>query len=137
MSIQTTIFKPDAPLLSYSRHLIEPVGVVHLTCTRNNQNYNVKLYIVDRDVQPVIGTKTCQVLKLVKRIHTISPYEDPPNKTCLPVDYPDLFKGLGYLPGTHTIRVDETISPVVHPPTKIQIALKDGVKAELDRMEES
>jgi hypothetical protein len=81
-------------------------------------------------------------MKLVKRIHAISPNENPPNKTntCLPVDvekeYPDLFKGLGYLPGTHTIRVDETITPVVHPPRKIPIALKDRVKAELDRMEE-
>jgi hypothetical protein len=142
LNIQTTILKPDAPLRSYSGHLIEPVGAVHLTCARSNQNYNVKFYIVDRDVQLVIGAKTCQVMKLVKCIHAISPNENPPNKTntCLPVDvekeYPDLFKGLGYLPGTHTIRVDETITPVVHPPRKIPIALKDRVKAELDRMEE-
>ena len=142
LSIQTTILKPDAPLRSYSGHLIEPVGVVHLTCTRNNQIYNVKFYIVDRDVQPVIDAKTCQVMKLVKHIHAISPNENPPNKTntCLPVDmekeYPDLFKGLGCLPGTHTIRVDETITPVVHPPRKIPIVLKDRVKSELDRMEE-
>ena len=140
--IQTTILKPDAPLRSYSGHLIEPVGVVHLTSTRNNQIYNVNFYIVDRDVQPVIGAKTCQVMRLVKRIHAISPNENPPNKinTSLPGDvekeYPDLFKGLGCLTGTHTIRVDETITPVVHPPRKTPIALKDRVKAELDRMEE-
>ena len=79
--IQTTILKPDAPLRSYSGHLIEPVGVVHLQCTRSNQIYNVKFYIVDRDVQPVIGAKTCQVMRLVKRIRAISPNGNPPNKT--------------------------------------------------------
>ena len=34
----------------------------------------------------------------------------------------------------HTIQVDKTISPVVHPPRKIPIAIKDKVKAELDGM---
>ena len=127
LSIQTTIHKPDAPLRSYSGYLIEHVGVVHLACTRNNQNYNVKFYIVNRDVQQVIGAKTYQVLKLVNRIHPISPNENSPNKTdtYLPVDvekeYQNLFKGLGCLPGTHAIRVYETITPVVPLPRKIPI----------------
>ena len=139
LSIQTTILKPDAPLRSYSGHLIERLVLFILHAL---ETIKFKFYIVDRDVQPVIGAKTCQVMKLVKHIHAISPNENPPNKTntCLPVDmekeYPDLFKGLGCLPGTHTIRVDETITPVVHPPRKIPIVLKDRVKSELDRMEE-
>lgn len=48
--------------------------------------------------------------------------------------YRHLFKGLGCLPGMHTIQVDKTISPVVYPPRKIPIAIKDKVKAELDGM---
>ncbi|CAC5385605.1 unnamed protein product [Mytilus coruscus] len=50
--------------------------------------------------------------------------------------YRDLFKGLGCLPGTHKIRINKTVAPVVHAPRKIPIAIKDKVKAELDRMED-
>ncbi|CAG2235185.1 unnamed protein product [Mytilus edulis] len=45
-------------------------------------------------------------------------------------------KGLGCLPGTHKIRINKTVAPVVHAPRKIPIAIKDKVKAELDRMED-
>ena len=48
--------------------------------------------------------------------------------------YRHLFKGLGCLPGMYTIQDNKTIRPVVHPPRKIPIAIKDKVKAELDRM---
>lgn len=41
----------------------------------------------------------------------------------------------GCLSGTYSIKVDENIQPVIHPPRKIPIALRDTVKDELDRME--
>ncbi|CAC5380097.1 unnamed protein product [Mytilus coruscus] len=44
--------------------------------------------------------------------------------------------GLGCLPGTHKIRINKTVAPVVHAPRKIPIAIKDKVKAELGRMED-
>lgn len=53
----------------------------------------------------------------------------------IPKDYQDLFSGLGCLPGTYSIKVDENIQPVIHTPSKIPIALRDTVKDELDRME--
>lgn len=36
----------------------------------------------------------------------------------------------------HTIGVDKPVTPVVHPPRKIPIAIKDKVKTELDRKTE-
>ncbi|CAC5366659.1 unnamed protein product [Mytilus coruscus] len=50
--------------------------------------------------------------------------------------YGDLFTGLGCLPGTHKIRINKTVAPVVHAPRKIPIAIKDNIKAELGHMEE-
>ncbi|VDI13249.1 Hypothetical predicted protein [Mytilus galloprovincialis] len=46
--------------------------------------------------------------------------------------------GLGCLPGTHKIRtcITKTVAPVVHASRKIPIAIKDKVKAELDRTED-
>ena len=51
--------------------------------------------------------------------------------------YLDLFQGLGCLPGEHTIKVDSSISPVVHPPRKVPVSLKEKIKEELDGMEKA
>ena len=51
--------------------------------------------------------------------------------------YLDLFQGLGCLPGKHIIKVDSSISPVVHPPRKVPVSLKERIKEELDRMEKA
>ncbi len=50
---------------------------------------------------------------------------------------PNLFKGLGHLPGEIDIKVDPTVTPVVHPPRKVPIALREPAKKELDRMEKN
>ncbi|CAG2225676.1 unnamed protein product [Mytilus edulis] len=96
----------------------------------------------DRNVQSVIGDKTCEAMKLLKRIHVITHTSTPheTTKTLLPENleqqYGDLFTGLGCLPGAHKIRINKTIAPVLHAPRNIPIAIKDKVKAELDRMED-
>ena len=38
------------------------------------------------------------------------------------------------LPTKHKIRVDKSVTPVVHPPRRTPIALRDKIKDELDRM---
>ncbi|CAC5375554.1 unnamed protein product [Mytilus coruscus] len=170
------ITKQVSPLRSYSGHIIDTVGVIHLRCSYKCQDHAVKFHIVDRNVQSVIGAKTCEAMKLLKRIHSITQTSNLQEttkpvqsvigaKTCeamkllkrihsitqtcnlqqttkpflpekLEQQYGDLFTGLGCLPGTHKIRINKTVAPVVHAPRKIPIAIKDKVKAELDRMED-
>ena len=46
--------------------------------------------------------------------------------------FKDVFKGVGCLPGQHTIKIDQSVPPVIHPPPrKIPTAMGDKVKAEL------
>ena len=51
--------------------------------------------------------------------------------------YSDLFQGLGCLLDERTIKVDSSISPVVHPPRKVPVSLKEKIKEELDRVEKA
>ena len=44
---------------------------------------------------------------------------------------------VGCLPGEHTIKVDSNISPVIHPPRKEPVSLKEKIKEKLDRMEKA
>ena len=50
-------------------------------------------------------------------------------------EYADVFKGLGCLDGDYHIQIDGSVAPVVHPPRKVPFALKERLKAEVDRME--
>jgi hypothetical protein len=46
-----------------------------------------------------------------------------------------LFEGIGTLPGEYEIKIEEHVSPTIHPPRRIPHLLKDQVKDELNRME--
>lgn len=91
--------------------------------------------VVPKEVQAILGLVACEKLNLVKRVLVIeSGLENDYNS--MMQEYRDLFKGLGCLPGEHTIRIDKTVPPVIHPCRKVPFALRHELKAELDRMED-
>ena len=49
--------------------------------------------------------------------------------------YDKQFTGLGCLPGEQTIVIDPSYTPVVHPPRRVPLALKEQIKEKLQRME--
>ena len=51
--------------------------------------------------------------------------------------YSDLFQGLGCLLDDHTIKVDSSSFPVVHPSRKVPVSLKEKINEELDRAEKA
>ncbi|VDI10629.1 Hypothetical predicted protein [Mytilus galloprovincialis] len=75
------ITKQVSPLRSYSGHIIDTVGVINLRCSYKCQDHAVKFHIVDRNVQSVIGAKTCEAMKLLKRIHSITQTKNPQETT--------------------------------------------------------
>ena len=83
----------------------------------------------------VLGAQTCKDLDLLARVHLLWQQS---LSTCpegmaqkMYEQYLDLFQGLGCLPGEQTIKVNSSISPVVHPPRKVPISLKEKIKEEL------
>ena len=149
--------KPVAQLKSYSGHLIDVEEIVTLPCVHKGKQYAVKFHIVNREVPAVLSASTCTEMGLIQRIHAIdsnntqplqsinnsSRNETMPNvantdqsvKSEIIKEYPELFKGLGCLPGEHDIKINTTVSPVVHPPRKVPITIKNRIIEELDRME--
>ena len=49
--------------------------------------------------------------------------------------YNDVFKGLGKMPGKVHLQTDSSVDPVVMPPRRVPIAVKEKLKHELDRLE--
>jgi hypothetical protein len=127
-------------------------GVTTLPCEYKSKTYQVKFHIVEIQAPPVFSANTCKEMGLVKRVHVVetSKSQDHHNKDFLSPSkgnptgedellkgYDKLFIGLGCLPGEHTIEIDPSYTPVVHPPRKVPLALKEQIKEELQRMEEA
>ncbi|CAC5373519.1 unnamed protein product [Mytilus coruscus] len=116
--------KPDISLKSYSGHSIKPRYAVN---TYKGQTCDVKFYIVDIDSTSVLGGKACADFELIRRLYTIQTDDNQiieSNQTNpIPEDirknYADIFKGIGCIPGEHSIQIDSTV-PVVHAPRKYQ-----------------
>ena len=118
-----------------------------LPCEHKGNVCNVQFHVVEVEASAVLSAKTCKEIGLLLRIHQVQDAQ-PKEQHCIPEcptvanqnilhEYSDLFQGLGGIPGEHTIKVDPRVPAVVHPPRKVPVSLKDKIKDELDRMEQT
>ena len=49
-------------------------------------------------------------------------------------EFSDIFTGVGCLEVNYSIQLDDGFRPVVHPPRKVPVPLRDTLKSELDNM---
>ena len=133
----TTVMKNTGiKLTSFSGHKLKPVGIVQLPCKIQGNIFNIDFYIVNSSVPSVLGASTCRDIGLIQRLYSIHSNETPKKKQKdLPQDieenYKDCFEGLGCMPDTYSIKSDPDVRPVIHPPRKIPISMKEKVKTEL------
>ena len=80
--------------------------------------------------------KAATELNLVKRLFTVGCRGDGDPQPEILKRYRSQFSGIGTLPGEYETKIDESATPVVHPPSprEIPYILRDKVKAELDGM---
>lgn len=124
------LLKSNCKLVTYSGHTMEPKGKVKLKCYYKDKDHEFEFQVVDGNSPAIIGRDACTELGVVKRVFKIGTEDD------ILGEYEDLFTGLGCVPGLHHIQLDKEVPPVIHPPRKVPVALKNRVKDELDRMED-
>ncbi|XP_059046838.1 uncharacterized protein LOC131842315 [Achroia grisella] len=125
------VLEEDSTDQAYSGDSIKVIGKCYYKVTHKQNNYILKFIIVDVDSSAILGRNSCEELQLIKRIMSVST-EDSNNKILN--KYLDVFTGLGCLPGKYKIKLHKNISPVVHAPRKLPIALKENVKNTLLEM---
>ena len=126
--------KTRTVLISFSKHKLKPHGEVVLTTRYKDKVENVKFFVVEPEVESVLSGNTCIKLGLLKRVYQMASQELPSRRVELE-DYPELFTGLGCLPGSYHIELAEGAVPVIHPPRKVPVPLRAKVIEELKRME--
>ncbi|XP_052746992.1 uncharacterized protein K02A2.6-like [Bicyclus anynana] len=118
--------KSKIKLQSYSGNIIPIKGICDLKWSYKNILYTLKFAIASISCQSVLGRQACIELGLVKRVYDINLSK-----------YDHLFRGIGCLPGTYSIVIDKSVSPVVSAPRKIPLSLRDKLLGELNRMLEA
>ena len=120
------LLKTKKKFQSYTQHPIKVHGCVTLPAAYKQKEDYIKFYIVDSQLEPLLSGEASKKLGLIERIHKVT--------TGLEA-FPELTKTTGTLPGTYRLRIDPTVSPVIHGPRRQPQALVPKIKAKLEEME--
>ena len=142
LNIKHPLAPPDSQLSSYTGDALNVKGTITLTCRYNNKSVDTQFYIVETSKIPLLSLKTSLDLSLIQLIYSVD------NPVCQSVEqqetctkenilqkFPDLFKGVGLIPGDIQLHLKPDAVPVVNPPRQIPVALRDRFKSELSKME--
>ena len=130
----------NARLIMHNRTVVWPLGQIRLLTERKGRKCGVLYHIVKQDLKPLL-CRTCEK-KMVKildadinathneRIDVLPNFRSDPTLS----EFTDIFTGVGCLEGNYSIQVDDSFRPVVHPPRKVPVPLRDSLKLQLDNM---
>lgn len=119
-------------LTAYGNSKITPVGIVSVTAKTSGGTVEADFFVIKQDAPTLLGLHSCIALNIVQRIDSLS---EANNSSNILDGYKDVFTGLGQMPGTYHIKIDKNISPVVHAPRRVPLALEDKLKKTLMEME--
>ena len=103
--------KTNAVLISFSKQRLKPCGEVVLSARYKDNVEDVKFFAVEPEVKSVLSGNMCVKLGLLKRVHQLTSNPPLARTTVELDDYPELFSGLGCLPGTYRIELAEGATP--------------------------
>ena len=149
------LLSSNVVLTAYGGSQIKHHGIVTIPCTYGKENTLAPFYVTDIPGPAIIGLPTSTDLNLVQfncAIQTQHPHMSSDGclraktpeqaKETIPIrdkqdlitQYPECFDGIGKFQGEYHITVYPNVPPVIHPPRRVPISLKDDIKSELDDM---
>ncbi len=119
------MLKPtNVRLSTYTGDKIPVKGKCNWTVKYKKKSYFLEFIVVKSDAKPILGIKACEQMGLIKRVMTLNKSDE----IDIFKEYADVFEGIGCLEGEHSIRIDESVTPKVHPQRKIPVTHKGKIK---------
>lgn len=123
-----------ARLTLYDKTVINPVGQVSLRCTSGTTTKKVHFEIVKDVPVSLLSGHAAEALNLLTFAH--NELVNQMTKEDILVEYDDLFHGLGRMPGTYHIDMDETVRPVKRTNRRVPVGMRQPLKDKLDQLEQ-
>lgn len=129
-----TIERSDAHINGVSGNKIKAFGKVTLPCEYKNTRHDLTFQVIDtqRNIN-LLGREDSVKLGLIMRINNVKLETEQLIQSFSDV----LGDQIGCLPGEYDMKIDETITPVVHSPRAVPVAIRDELKQQLDLLERS
>lgn len=131
-----TLSKSNLKLFAYNGHSVHPIGYTVIQSNLKGRDYSIEYQIVQTHFHPILGLRACLDLGIVHLTYSIDKVV-PYSKSDVLSQYSNVFHGIGLFAGQCTFQIDPNVRPVINPPRKVPVALRDKLKQELDCMESS
>ena len=131
---QPQIRRCENVIFGYGGNKIMPIGVVSLKLHHKRRVYDTDFLVISGDVQTLLGLKSCQQLDLVRRVDAMVSATVFNDVNSVLTEFKDVFTGLGCLPGEHSIVLDKSVPPVVHPARRVPLSIQPKLKIALDSL---
>jgi RNase H-like domain found in reverse transcriptase/Reverse transcriptase (RNA-dependent DNA polymerase)/Integrase zinc binding domain len=125
----------------YNGNVTKSMGEATMICLHRNQKYQLVFQIIEGSEWPLISAESCLQMGLLS-VHAeltnqVSHSHQPASPTITSLDqlvaqFPDVFQGLGAIPGTYKMSIDPKVTPVQHLPRKIPVMLKEEVMLKVE-----
>lgn len=125
--------KVGIDLISYGNFRIKTIGRINLRCKTDKKSEILNFFVVDENLQSLLGLDACLKLNLIKRVDAVESirsnvtFNDP-----LIQKYSDVFEGIGKIPGKYKIKIDENAIPSIKYRKVVPFALHEKLKMKLD-----
>lgn len=125
-------------VVDYSSNKIKIHGQVKLECEDDCKGtiHTADFVVVDDTFEPLLGLESCIAFGLIDRLHSLQSLTSFPSEREKFIESnSDVFEGLGEIPGTCTIVLNDNAVPALHYKKRIPMTLYERLKIELESME--
>lgn len=107
-------------LVTYSGEKMNVLGKCNLKVLHKDKVENLEFVVVNFSAPCILGLQSCEKLNLISRVMSVEN-----NSESLLKEYSEIFQGFGDIEGYYHIEIDKSVQPIVHPPRRVPIALRD------------
>ena len=130
------MYPSNVRLVSYTKHAIEVFGKTFIRVNFDKNFYLIEFIVVKSNSLPILGLHDANALGLINHINAVGNVKNSFTEEIYK-QYPNLFSGLGCLPGLHRIKLKPDAIPVRRPCTKVPFPMKKQLQEKLKQMEKN
>lgn len=137
MPLQPRLNTSTAKVSTYNGQPLKIDQECELQCTFNDVERVFRFLLVNDPLQPILGAAACLSLNLLRRVQKLDLTSGKARFDSVFRQFPDVFTGIGKLPGVYSIQLRDDAVPTVAAPRTVPKAIEQQVKQELNHMQQN
>ena len=114
-------------LIAFGNNQVSQLGVIDLDVTNKGITQKHEFYVTNTNGPVILGLSTCSDLNLITVNNEVKKRPSDANlRQTILREYSDVFDGIGCFERECKITLDPNVTPVVHPPRRVPVALRDS-----------